>query len=229
MSYEHSYCTVSAQHVFGQSWRMLLGGILLKLINCQSTQTADHPFRYQEKEMHKQLNKHLSLYPPLSTISACCIFSTGYTQSSRIPLGRGQVAGRLSWSMHNSFLLLWTKYFSATLWPSLSCCAFTAFMVSRCSIPPGVGRPQPQSLGMWVPLWHGMTPQLLVPLIRTPEQDHKLLQHNGRPVSSGFSHCCFHWSQFWREEHLAKWMKTLMPLSSRARADPDFWSLLVQT
>lgn len=36
-------------------------------------------------------------------------------------------------------------------------------------------------------------------------------------------------SRFWREEHVAQWMKTPTPLSPRTRADPDFESLLVQT
>ena len=116
----------------GTSW-----GILLKLINCQPRQTADHSFRYCEKEEHKQLNKHINIYAPHSTISAVYIFSTGYIQSSKISLGRGQVVGRLRWYMHNSFLLLWAKYFSATLWSCLSRPVLTAlyFMVSWCSIP----------------------------------------------------------------------------------------------
>lgn len=131
--------------------------------------------------------------------------------------------------MRNSFLLLWAKYFSATLCPSLSRCAYCSvlhgFLMLHSWCPcPGAHRPQPQSLGVCVPLWCDMTPQLLVPLMRTTEQDHELLQLNGCLVPGGFSHCCFRWSQFYREEHLAKWMKTPMPpsLRVRARADADF-------
>lgn len=70
-------------------------GILLKLINRQPTQTANHSFRYQEKEEHKQLNDHINIYPLPSTISVLYIFSTGYIQSSKISLGKGEVAGKL--------------------------------------------------------------------------------------------------------------------------------------
>lgn len=72
----------------GTNW-----GILLKLINCQPTQTADHPFRYREKDEHKQLNKHLNLYPPTTTISAFYVFSTSYTQSSKFHRGGDRERG----------------------------------------------------------------------------------------------------------------------------------------